>query len=257
MKWRTIIEVAKILPDDATVTQAECTAAVEAARAICSLARTGNICFDIDGNLIEDHNKNKTRKRNEMKTDTGDRWKREEKTSTLSHSLSSSFQVVICDSDSAEEMNQKHFKLGTKPKWSAYADWSAFANWSNLSENSSATPISPWRDKSLWRITTTKTVEGLMSEQPSRGVTQKFESQYEPLAKKHAMEYSKLIKEFEEMKTSVSGVNEEDEAKEKGWMNKIEEILSLMKQFTGGINEQKVIANLEEGQKRSLTMSRK
>ena len=37
MKWRTIIEVAKILPDDATVTQAECTAAVEAARVMsCS-----------------------------------------------------------------------------------------------------------------------------------------------------------------------------------------------------------------------------
>ena len=76
-------------------------------------------------------------------------------------------------------------------------------------------PIPPWRDKSLWRITTTETVEGLMSEQPSRGVTQKFESQYEALAKKHAMEYSKLIKEFEEMKTWLSGVNEEGEAKEK------------------------------------------
>ena len=49
MKWRTIIEVAKVLPDNATVTQAECTAAVEAARAICCLARTGSICFDLDG----------------------------------------------------------------------------------------------------------------------------------------------------------------------------------------------------------------
>ena len=35
MKRRTIIEVAKILLDNATVTQAKCTAAVEAARAIC------------------------------------------------------------------------------------------------------------------------------------------------------------------------------------------------------------------------------
>ena len=34
MKWRTFTKVAKILPDDATVTQAECTAAVEAAREI-------------------------------------------------------------------------------------------------------------------------------------------------------------------------------------------------------------------------------
>ena len=57
MKWRTITEVAKILPDNATVTQAECTAAVEAARAICCLARTGSICFDLDGILIEDCNK--------------------------------------------------------------------------------------------------------------------------------------------------------------------------------------------------------
>ena len=31
MKWRTVIEVAKILPNDATVTQAEHTAAVETA----------------------------------------------------------------------------------------------------------------------------------------------------------------------------------------------------------------------------------
>ena len=38
MKCRTITEVAKILPDNATVTQAECTAAVEAAKAICSSA---------------------------------------------------------------------------------------------------------------------------------------------------------------------------------------------------------------------------
>ena len=53
-KWKTIIEVARILPNDATVTQARCTAAVEAAKAACCLARTGNICFDLDGKLIED-----------------------------------------------------------------------------------------------------------------------------------------------------------------------------------------------------------
>ena len=34
VKWKTIFEVAKVLPDDATITQAECTDAVEAARAI-------------------------------------------------------------------------------------------------------------------------------------------------------------------------------------------------------------------------------
>ena len=48
MAWRTIVEVAKVFPDDATVTQAETTAAVEAARAICCLLQTGQIIFDLD-----------------------------------------------------------------------------------------------------------------------------------------------------------------------------------------------------------------
>ena len=63
MKWRTIIEVATILPEE------ECTAAVEAARTICCLARTGCICFDVDGHVIEDYNQNKTMKRNDMRAD--------------------------------------------------------------------------------------------------------------------------------------------------------------------------------------------
>ena len=113
MKWRTITEVAKILPDDATVTQVECTAAVEAARAICCLARTGSICFDLDGNLIEDCSRNKTKKRNTMKDDFEGRWKKEEEEiSRLSHSLSSSVHVDISDSGSAEELSQKHYKMG-------------------------------------------------------------------------------------------------------------------------------------------------
>ena len=68
-----------------------------------------------------------------------------------------------------------------------------------MSEESSATPIPPWRDKSLWRTTTTKTVERLMSEQPSRGVKQKFEGLYEAFARKHAMEYARLVKEYEDI----------------------------------------------------------
>ena len=36
-------------------TQAECTAAVEAAKAVCCLARTGSICSDLDGKLIDDY----------------------------------------------------------------------------------------------------------------------------------------------------------------------------------------------------------
>ena len=63
MKWKTITEVAKILRDNATVTQAECRAAVDAAKAICSLARSGSFCFDLDGNLIEDYSRNTTKKR--------------------------------------------------------------------------------------------------------------------------------------------------------------------------------------------------
>ena len=50
MRWKTIIEVAKFLSNDATVTQAECTA-VETAKAICCLARAGCIfAFHQDGN---------------------------------------------------------------------------------------------------------------------------------------------------------------------------------------------------------------
>ena len=67
-----------------------------------------------------------------------------------------------------------------------------------MSEDSSATPIPPWRDKSLSRITTTKT-DGLMSHQPSQGVKQKFEGLFEALSRKHAMEYAVLIEEYEEM----------------------------------------------------------
>ena len=195
MKWKTITEVAKILPDNATVTQAECTAAVDAAKAICSLARRGSICFDLDGNLIGDYSRNTTKKRHKMKEEFEGRWRmQEEEISRLSRSPSSSVHVDISDSGSVEEMCQKHYKLGAKPKWSAH-----HADWPHLSEDSSTTPTPPWRDKSLWRITTKKTVEGLMSEQPSRGVKQKFEGLYEALSRKHAMVYARLIKEYEEM----------------------------------------------------------
>ena len=40
--------------------------------------------------------------------------------------------------------DKQHYKLGARPKWSAHADWP------NMSEDSSTTPIPPWRDKSLW-----------------------------------------------------------------------------------------------------------
>ena len=69
MTWRTIIEVAKTLPDNATVTQAECNAASEAAIATCCLARTGSICFDLNGKLVEHCCRNRTKKRKSMEED--------------------------------------------------------------------------------------------------------------------------------------------------------------------------------------------
>ena len=129
-------------------------------------------------------NENKTRKRNEMKADSEGRWKKKEEISRPSHSLSSSFQEDIFDSDSAEEMDQKHSKLGAKPNSCAHADWPKMSG-----DESFTTTMPPWRDHTLWRITTTRTVEGL-SEQPRCGVMQ----QYEALLNKHAIEYTKLIK---------------------------------------------------------------
>ena len=167
------------------------------------------------------------------------RKKEEEKISRLSHSLSSSDHVDTCDSDSAEEMDQKHSKLGATPKWCAHADWPI--QWS---EDSPTWTIPPWRDQSLWRITTTKTVEGL-SEQPKCGVKQQCEA---PL-RKHTIEYAKLMKEYEDMKAARSGKYEEFEEKEKGWKKTFEEIFSLMKELKGKTRGQKVEKNSEEEHK--------
>ena len=162
MKWKTIVEVAKVLPDDSTITQAECTTAVEAARAICRLAQTGSSCFDMDWNLIKDWSGNKTRARNRIKEDYEGRWKRktkdeEKEVARLSHLLSSPVHAGIWDSCSVEEMtSNKHYNSGAKPKLSAHAEWPNMSG-----DEFSATPIKPWRDKSLWRITTRKTIEGL------------------------------------------------------------------------------------------------
>ena len=146
-------------------------------------------------------------------------------------------QASICDSCSAR-MDQRHSKLGVKPKWNAHADWSDMSG-----DESSASTIPPWRKQSLWRITTTETVEGL-SEQPKCGVKQ----QYEALLKKHAIEYTKLIKEYENMEAAGNEKNEEFEAKEKRWKKTIEEIFSLMKELTGRTSGQKVEKSAEEGQ---------
>ena len=83
------------------------------------------------------------------------------------------------DSYSAR-MDQRHSKLRYKSKWSAHADWS-----NQSGDESAASTIPPWRNQSLWRITTTRTVEGL-SEQRSQAAN-------EVLLKKHASEYTKLM----------------------------------------------------------------
>ena len=119
-----------------------------------------------------------------MDEDFAGRWKKEEKILRLSRSLSSSFQVDISDPSSAEEMGQKHSKLGAKPKLCAHDDWPSMSGGEFFT-----TTVPPWRNQSPWRITTTKAVGGL-SDQPKCGVKQ----QYEALVKKHAVEHTKLMK---------------------------------------------------------------
>ena len=76
-----------------------------------------------------------------------------------------------------------------------------------------------------------------MSEQPSQGVKHKFEGLYEALLKKHAVECARLKREQEEM-TRCSGkeANKEDVSKDQGLNDKIDEILSLMKEMVGKSN---------------------
>ena len=66
---------------------------------MCCQARTGRICFDLDGNLIEDWNGIKTRTGSKMKEDYDGRWKRKPKdekedVARISHSVSTS--VLVC-----------------------------------------------------------------------------------------------------------------------------------------------------------------
>ena len=131
LKWRTFVEVARILLNDATVTQPECTTAVEAARAICCLARTGSICFDLDVKLIEDHNGNKTRQRNGMKEDTEGRWKKPEITSRFQilhpHLVILSFFRTLIGRFRIKQISVTlalpRWIRGLPPTWSAHVDW--------------------------------------------------------------------------------------------------------------------------------------
>ena len=129
-------------------------------------------------------------------------------------------------------MDQSHSKLETKPMWSAHAELS------NPSGEESAASILPsWRDQSLWRITTTKTVERLSGE-PKCGVKQ----HYEAFLKKHAIEYTKLMREYDDMKAKehedmkLAGAEKktEFEQKESEWKEMIEQIIfNLVMEMTG------------------------
>ena len=110
--------------------------------------RCGSICFDLDGNLIEDYRRTKTKKRPKISGEFEGTWRmQEEEISRLSRSRSLSLLVDMSDSGSVEEMSQNHYRRGEKPKWSSYADWP------HKSGDSSTTPIPPWSDSSLCRIT--------------------------------------------------------------------------------------------------------
>ena len=68
--------------------------------------------------------------------------------------------------------------------------------------------VPPWRDKCLWRLTTTKTAEGLLSEKPSDESTKIMEEFCEPMTKKHAVEYTVNDRDPEsenEMKEEAEG----------------------------------------------------
>ena len=70
LNWKTVVEVARVSPNDATITEAELMAATEAAKAVSCLTRTGKIQFDPDGNLVETWRKDRHHKR--IRNDTND-----------------------------------------------------------------------------------------------------------------------------------------------------------------------------------------
>ena len=70
-----------------------------------------------------------------------------------------------------------------------------------------------------------KTVEGLLSEQPSQRVKEKFEGLYEALSRKHAMEYARLTTEYKEEVT-----------KDQELHRKMEDMLSMMKDMADKTN---------------------
>ena len=125
--------------------------------------------------------------------------------------------------------SSKFFTLGAKPKWTAQPP--SIQPCPNCGDPS----LPPWRDKSLWRITTTKTREGLLSEKQSRGSKKKTDELCE-MMKKHTKEHAEVLLEYEEGKQRKSGIETREivEDKDQEWKLKIEEILTLMKEMTRG-----------------------
>ena len=226
MCWKTIVEVAKTLPDHATITQAETTAAVEVARAICCLVQSGCTRSDLDGNLMEDWDENGKGNRNRMKDHTEGMHKSKlddgnhDIAADMSNSIALSIPADIPTSISVS-LSARHSKLGARPKWRAQAAPS------QPCASCGDTVVPPWRDKSLWRVT-----------KPSYESTKIMEEFCETMTEKHAMEYTKLMKEFEEVKDtdpqSENEIEEETEGKDQAWKIKIEEIPYFMKEMSKG-----------------------
>ena len=108
-------------------------------------------------------------------------------------------------------MEQSHSKLGAKRKWTANA-------------SAVSTVVPPCRDRALWRITTTKTVEGL-PDQPKYGGKHNY-VYCENLIKKLAADYLRLMKENEDIQDSGRTKKEAFDTKVKGWQQILEELLA-------------------------------
>ena len=57
LNWKTVVEVARVLPKGATITGSELMGRTEDAKAVNSLTKTEKIQFDLGGNLVEEWKK--------------------------------------------------------------------------------------------------------------------------------------------------------------------------------------------------------
>ena len=113
--------------------------------------------------------------------------------------------------------------MGARPKWTAQvAPIQPCPNCGDIHRGET--------NESLWRITTTKTVDGLLTENQSSGSKKKMEELSEMMKKTHAKEYADLLQEYEEGKQKV--LESENEAN-KGQELKVnvQEIFTLVKEM--------------------------